>query len=305
MTIIDAAALEKVLSSIDVSVGAARRVSLDAGGIIPLASGAVWLVFVSEGSVHGQPPRAQACTFDVDRASSALALSPGKEQELLVEGDAFLTLGRRPITLRSEQGASLMVAELQLSDTADTLSRVLPEFVTVTGFAALEPAAAALARNLGPLTPDRAILRTGDPLICRMMATTVLLSLIRAWAENGCAPAGWPSCSNDPYLDRVIDAIHEQPGREWTVETLAGVGAMSRSVFAERFHSALGRSPASYVTGVRMEAAKEMLAAGSTVSETSRSLGYGSDEGFSRAFRRATGMAPSAWRAARRELARV
>src|SRR5690606_12250976 len=99
-------------------------------------------------------------------------------------------------------------------------------------------------------------------------------SLIRAWAENGCAPDGWPSRSNDPFLDRVVEAIHEQPGREWTVETLAGLGAMSRSVFAERFHAAFGRSPVSYVTEVRMEVAKRMLDARRSVSDTARELGY-------------------------------
>ena len=77
---------------------------------------------------------------------------------------------------------------------------------------------------------------------------------------------------------------------------------MSRSVFAERFRSALGRSPAHYVTEVRMGAAKGMLDAGRSVSETSRTLGYASDEGFSRAFRRATGVTPSAWRMSRRSL---
>lgn len=301
MTTIDAAALEKVLSSIDVGFGLARRVTLDAGGITHLASGAVWLVFVSGGSVHGQPPLAQACTLDVDRASSTVAVSPGTEREVLVEGDAFFTLGGQQIALRSERGASLMVAELQLSDTANAVRQVLPDFVTVTGFAHLEPAAAALARTLGPATPDAHALRLGNPVICRMMTTTVLLSVIRAWAENGCASTGWPSRSNDPFLDRVIDAIHEHPGREWTVESLAGVGAMSRSVFAARFHDALGRSPASYVTVVRMETAKTMLDDGRSVAATARELGYGSDEGFSRAFRRATGMTPSAWRARRRE----
>jgi AraC-like DNA-binding protein len=46
-----------------------------------------------------------------------------------------------------------------------------------------------------------------------------------------------------------------------------------------------------------MQHAKDMLESGASVSETSRALGYGSDEGFSRAFRRHTGMAPSLWRA--------
>jgi AraC-like DNA-binding protein len=97
-------------------------------------------------------------------------------------------------------------------------------------------------------------------------------------------------------VDRVVDAIHEEPGREWTVERLASVGAMSRSAFAERFRTALGRSPADYVTEVRIDAAKRMLEDGRSVSETSRELGYASDEGFSRAFRRRTGMTPSSWR---------
>jgi AraC-like DNA-binding protein len=133
-----------------------------------------------------------------------------------------------------------------------------------------------------------------------MMVTTVLLSVIRAWAANGCAPQGWPSLSRDPYLDRVVEAIHEQPGGDWTVERLAGVGAMSRSTFAERFRATIGRSPADYVTEVRVEAAKRMLDAGRAVSEISRELGYASDEGFSRAFRRRTGMTPSSWRTVHR-----
>lgn len=75
---------------------------------------------------------------------------------------------------------------------------------------------------------------------------------------------------------------------------------MSRSSFAERFRSALGRSPADYVTEVRIEAAKRMLDAGRPVSEVSRELGYASGEGFSRAFRRRTGLAPSSWNRADR-----
>lgn len=297
MTTIDAAALERVLSDVDVRLGIARRITLDAGAIVPLTAGSIWLVFVAAGSVHGQPPIGQACVFDVDRASRSVALSPHASQDALVEGDAFLTLGRRQVALNSDAGASLMIAELQLSDTAAMLRDVLPEFVTVTDFAGLEPAAAALARNLGQSDTEEGTLRTGDPVICRMMSTTVLLSVIRAWAENGCAPAGWPSRSGDPFLDRVVEAIHEQPGREWTVEALASVSAMSRSVFAERFHRTIGRSPANYVTEVRMQSARELLTAGRAVSDVSRQLGYASDEGFSRAFRRATGMTPSSWRA--------
>jgi AraC-like DNA-binding protein len=167
----------------------------------------------------------------------------------------------------------------------------------VTGFARLEPAAAALAAQLGPGDGDAA--RAGDPMICRLMVTTVLLSVIRAWADHD-SGSRLRLTTGDDYLDRVAAAVREEPGRLWTVDALATIGAMSRTVLTERFRAAFGRSPASYVTEVRMRRAQELLQSGRSVSETSRALGYASDEGFSRAFRRHVGVVPSSWRAGRR-----
>ncbi|PVE98333.1 AraC family transcriptional regulator [Microbacterium sp. TPD7012] len=300
MVTVDADALSQVLGTVDLRVGVARRTSLPTGALLPIPHDVITLVYIAEGSVHGHPPLGDGCRLDVDPGSRRLTIDPQGTRDRLVAGDAFLMLGGSPFALEAEDAASLMVVDLELADAASQLRAVLPEFITVTGFDALEPAAAALAENMGLVDPDACPVRQGDPLICRMMATTVLLSLIRAWAANGCAPQGWPSLSNDPFLDRVVEAIHEEPGRDWTVERLAGVSAMSRSTFAERFRTAVGRSPADYVTEVRVDAAKRMLDAGRAVSEISRELGYASDEGFSRAFRRRTGMTPSSWRMAHR-----
>jgi AraC-like DNA-binding protein len=300
MVTVDADALSQVLGTVDLRVGVARRRTLAAGALLPVPSDAVTLVYISEGSVHGHPPLGDGCRLDVDPDSHRLTVEPQARRDRLIAGDAFLMLGGSPFALEAEDDTSLMVVDLVLADAASQLRAVLPDFITVTGFDALEPAAAALAENMGLVDPDTCPTRQGDPLICRMMATTVLLSVIRAWAANGCAPQGWPSLSNDPFLDRVVEAIHEEPGRDWTVERLAGVGAMSRSTFAERFRHAIGRSPADYVTEVRIDAAKRMLDAGRSVSEISRELGYASDEGFSRAFRRRTGVTPSSWRMANR-----
>ncbi|WP_052703357.1 helix-turn-helix domain-containing protein [Microbacterium sp. SA39] len=300
MVTVVADALSQVLGTVDLRVGVARRMPLPAGELLPIPHDALTLVYLIEGSVHGHPPLGDGCRLDVDPDSHQLIVEPQGRCDRLIAGDAFLMLGGSPFALEAEDDTSLMVVDLVLADAASQLRAVLPEFITVTGFDALEPAAAALAENMGLVDHDTCPTRQGDPLICRMMATTVLLSVIRAWAANGCAPQGWPSRSNDPFLDRVVEAIHEEPGRDWTVERLAGVGAMSRSTFAERFRHAIGRSPADYVTEVRVDAAKRMLDAGRSVSEISRQLGYASDEGFSRAFRRRTGMTPSSWRMANR-----
>ena len=297
---VDPDTLSQVLASVDLRVGVGRRVGLPAGSLLPLPRGAITLVYVLEGSVSGHPPFASGCRIDIDRNSQHIAVTSPGDLARLVEGDAFLTLGTQSFALEGEGETTLMVVELEFADNAPHLMTMLPGFLSVTGFDALEPAAAALAENMGVVDQKACPLRSGDPVICRMMASTLLLTLIRAWADNGCAPEGWPALSQDPFLDRVVDAIHEEPGREWTVELLANVAAMSRSVFAERFRTVLGRSPVNYVTEVRMDAAKGMLDAGRSVSQISRELGYASDEGFSRAFRRHTGMTPSLWRMAHR-----
>lgn len=300
MVTVDADALSNVLGAVDLRVGIGRRTSVAAGTLLPIPADSITLVYIAEGAVQGHPPLGDGCRLDVDPDSQRLRVDTKARHDLLVAGDAFLTLGRSPFVLEARDDTSLMIADIELADAASPLPALLPPFLTVTGFDAVEPAAAALALNMGVLGDDTVMpARQGDPIICRMMATTVLLSVIRAWAANGCAPTGWPS-SNDPFLDRVVDAIREEPGRDWTVERLAGIGAMSRSTFAERFRSTVGRSPADYVTEVRVDAAKRMLEAGRSVSDISRELGYASDEGFSRAFRRRTGQTPSSWRLANR-----
>lgn len=283
--------LEAALRALDVRVSAARRVSIGSGGLLPLTDGAITLAYVLEGELT-TAVSGDGCELDL-RHGDAERAAPART---LLAGDAFLWLGRRPNRAESASGAVVMTAELELEH-AVAAHGLLPDFAYVTGFARSEPAAAALASHLGAESehPER----HGDPLICRMMAATVLFSLVRAWAARGCAPDGWPLQHGDPFLARVIDAIHADPGRNWSIEQLAGVAAMSRSVFAARFRAAYGRSPAGYVTAVRMAEARRMLADGRSVSSVSRDLGYGSDEGFSRAFRRETGMAPSRWRAER------
>ncbi|MGB4136224.1 MAG: AraC family transcriptional regulator [Microbacterium sp.] len=274
-----------VLESIDVRVRRQRRFALADGESVAFDPTVLTLAYVITGALDGDLPlhRAPDVEGRCDRSGSRLDAD-----------DLLLVSGRRPQRLTARGPSYLLISELELADRAAHLASLLPETMVITGFAALEPAAAALAQHLGtegiPVGPER----DGDPVVCRMMAKTVLVSAIRAWAANGCAPAGWPM--HDPFLDRVVAAIHSEPGREWTVDGLASVGAMSRTVFAERFRATYGRSPASYVTAVRMRAAQDLLGRGLGVSRVSRELGYGSDEGFSRAFRRHTGMTPSAWR---------
>ncbi|MBS1906305.1 MAG: helix-turn-helix transcriptional regulator [Actinobacteria bacterium] len=279
-------AVDALLAAVDVRLRRQVRIAPDPAETIALDRHALSVVYVIDGTVHTR------C---------------GDKPMSLAEGDAMLTPGRAPISLKTDPGTRILVSTLTLAPGAAHVADALPDVALVRDFAHHEPAAAALAAQVGldlttlPVDPValEAADRDGDAVICRMMANTVLASVIRAWAAHGCAPAGWPARTGDPFLEKVIAAIHAAPGRDWSVEGMASVGAMSRTVFAERFRAAFGTSPASYVTEVRIRAAQDRLALGCLVSEISRDLGYSSDEGFSRAFRRRTGQTPSAWREAR------
>ncbi|HWT33857.1 MAG TPA: AraC family transcriptional regulator [Microbacterium sp.] len=275
----DRGAVEALLAAVEVRVRRQVRLSVAPGEVLELYRDVLSLVYVIDGAA------------DVRGDGAGARLSAG---------DALLVSGRLPVALRANGPVRMLVSTLALADRAAHIAEVLPDTAIVRDFDRHEPAAATLAAQLGAdlESADAPSTQTGDSVICRMMATTVLVSVIRAWAAHGCAPVGWPSRSNDPYLDRVVEAIHAAPGRDWSVAGLASVGAMSRTVFAERFRTAFGASPASYVTQVRIRTAQDLLSRGCGVSEVSRALGYGSDEGFSRAFRRRTGQTPSAWRAA-------
>lgn len=266
------AALERVLREVAINIRSQQRVTAVADETVVLDELAI--VYVVRGSI---------------------VPAPGSGfPETLAAGDALLAAGTST-TVRIPAGSEALVSHLEWADSAVHLARLLPEAAWISHFDQLEPAAAALAQHMDGGTLS--VCDRGGDVICRTMATTLLQSVIRAWTTLECSPEGWPGSKNDPFLERVVEAVNSEPGREWTVEQMAAISALSRSVFAERFRIAFGLSPALYVAEVRMRAARALLIDGRGVSEVSRSLGYGSDEGFSRAFRRHTGLTPSAWRA--------
>ena len=66
------------------------------------------------------------------------------------------------------------------------------------------------------------------------------------------APAGWLSALADPRIGAALGAIHAEPGRGWTLEALARVAGVSRTVFAQRFKALAGTTVMNYLTRWRM-----------------------------------------------------
>jgi transcriptional regulator GlxA family with amidase domain len=140
--------------------------------------------------------------------------------------------------------------------------------------------------------------RLGSATITARLADVLITRIIRNWAESQPAASnGWIAAIRDPRIGRVIAAVHREPGHAWSMDSLAAMARMSRSVFAERFASVMGIPPGKYVAHWRMHTACEWLRSDrTTVAEAATRLGYDSEAAFSRAFKRFAGRPPSAVR---------
>jgi AraC-like DNA-binding protein len=140
--------------------------------------------------------------------------------------------------------------------------------------------------------------RVGAATIMARLADVVITRVIRTWAEDRSEDtSGWLAAIRDPRIGKALAAIHRQPGRAWSVEALADIAQLSRSVFSERFTSLLGTPPAQYLTRWRMQLASGWLRNEQlTVAEVAARIGYESESSFSRAFKRFSGQPPSALR---------
>lgn len=110
--------------------------------------------------------------------------------------------------------------------------------------------------------------------------------------------AGPPSISEDERrLARLWEAVRREPGRNWSVESLACHIAVSRATLhrlVERHHDS---SPGAIVERIRMDHAAHLLAHGSLpIKAIASQVGYSTPYSFSVAFRRARGCPPSEFR---------
>ena len=72
---------------------------------------------------------------------------------------------------------------------------------------------------------------------------------------------------------------------------------LSRSAFADRFTSLIGVPPMRYLTNWRLQlAAIRLRESTASTAQLASDVGYESDAAFNRAFKRAFGTTPAAWR---------
>jgi AraC-like DNA-binding protein len=134
-------------------------------------------------------------------------------------------------------------------------------------------------------------------MLGRLMELLFVEVLRRYAAQLPPSAKGWFAALNDPIVGRVLQVVHADPARRWTVDDLAHEAAASRTVLAERFNAVLGQAPIEYVTGWRMQLAAERIRnSNDSLAAIAADIGYESEAAFNRAFKRVTGVTPGRWR---------
>lgn len=271
--------LDRALASLDIVLHGTRAEPLRPGDVLDRTHPGPGIIYVADGRIRSELGSSPCrCTLDMSA------------------GDlVFFPRGLRHRTDPREDGALTTIAftpGVRANPALDTL----PGHLVVRGFRDREPTIAALIERTR--CDDSGITRMsrpGDSVICNTIAHTILVVAVRAWVEL--CTMRWAALVPDPHIARAVEAVNTSPGHPWTLDELARIATMSRSVFAERFRDSVGRSPATYVASIRMDAGKRLLGDEDlSVAETAQRLGYTSEAGFSRAFRRHVGMAPAHWR---------
>lgn len=179
-------------------------------------------------------------------------------------------------------------------DRDDALLRALPEYVILRreDFDAWPW----LQRTLEHLSAEYLSAAPGSDLTVNKLTEVLLVQLLRMdFGRTG--RTGIIAALADKRLAQALAAVHADPGEDWTTERAAAAASMSRSGFARRFKELLEMNFFEYLTRLRMRNARDLLRTTRLpVGDIAERVGYRSELSFVKAFKKAEGETPRAYR---------
>jgi AraC family transcriptional regulator len=193
---------------------------------------------------------------------------------------------------------SLVIPQEALADTAQHMAGDDPTHLTLierAGFQdpLLQQLALAMWRTLEEGGPD-------GQLFAQCAVPLISLHLLRHYTSRGDLTAALPSTTHmlsARQLQRVIDCIQDQPGQQLTLPVLADQTGFSPAYFADLFRRTTGETPHQCVLRLRLERAQQLLGATElSLAHIAGTCGFADQSSFTRAFKRALGVTPRAYR---------
>ncbi|AXA25319.1 AraC family transcriptional regulator [Pseudomonas putida] len=137
---------------------------------------------------------------------------------------------------------------------------------------------------------------TPSQTLLERLTHLLFLYVLRQQANGGQSLGGLIALARQPSFAGLLERLIEDPGQSWSLESMAACTGLSRSAFFKRFNELAGQSPGQVLLALRMRHACQLLRAGNTVEQVGAQAGYQSVAAFTRAFAKAIGMQPGAYR---------
>lgn len=220
-------------------------------------------------------------------------------QPALHVAEPSLLLYPRPFARRfvtdAQHGAELACAHLHFDGgAANPVAGALPDVVCLP-LNTLDRADQVLALLFEEAFGDNC----GRREVVDRLFEIVLIQVLRHLMESGQIRSGLLAGMSHPKLRKALVAMHEQPAEEWSLEALAQIAGMSRSIFAGTFRATVGSTTGAYLQAWRVRLVQKALLQGQQLKMIAGEVGYGSEAALSRAFKAQCGVAPREWRQTR------
>jgi AraC-like DNA-binding protein len=254
----------------------------------PIALGVGDVAFLPRGAAHGLAD--SASTLLVDASASLAEIPPFHDDE-------GVPTGQHPANGSAAATVMLCGAYLLDRSRAHPLLSDLPEVIHLPATIGHHPGLRAAVDLLGGELVQP---RPGSDAMLPALLDVLLLHILRAWFDDQSAhgtETGWAAALRDLAVAAALRAIHDDPGRQWTVEELGVQAGLSRAAFARRFAALVGQPPLTYLTWWRMTLAARLLrGSNAPLAAVARKVGYTSEFAFAHAFKREYGSAPGEFR---------
>lgn len=135
----------------------------------------------------------------------------------------------------------------------------------------------------------------GQEDILSSLGAAFILQILRYTADQGSLIKGMVSAINHPQLSKVIESIHASPQKNWNLDELANMAAMSRSKFAQQFKNHVGQTPNDYITNVKVAVAQKLLFKNRPIHHVAAEVGYEHGSALARVFKKRLGLSPRQW----------
>ena len=137
----------------------------------------------------------------------------------------------------------------------------------------------------------------GGDFIAIRMSEIILAQALRTFFATEGVDKPVLAAFLDPYIAPVLTAIHAEPARQLTLESLSEIACLSRTSLIARFTACMSMTPMKYITFWRMQIARQELATSdASVLDIAQRVGYQSEAAFGRVFKKHHGIAPASYR---------